>query len=88
MDTNTSTLEQLTALASKQLGLAAEQIGAATSFTELGLDSLSLVDFMFAVEDHYRLSIDHDAALAQPTLAGLAVLVDRLLAERKPAEAL
>ncbi|MCH7343203.1 acyl carrier protein [Pelomonas sp. CA6] len=75
-----TTLEQLRQIASTQLGVPPEQIQAETSFTELGLDSLMLVDFMFAIEDHYRINIDHDQAMLNPTLVGLAGLVDRLVA--------
>ena len=49
-----------------------------TPFTALGLDSLGLVDMMFQVEDLYHVSIDHDEAMADPTLQGLARLVVRL----------
>jgi acyl carrier protein len=49
-----------------------------TPFTAMGLDSLGLVDFMFQVEDLYHVRIEHDEAMAEPTLAGLARLVARL----------
>jgi acyl carrier protein len=49
-----------------------------TPFTAMGLDSLGLVDFMFQVEDLYHVRIEHDEAMADPTLAGLARLVARL----------
>lgn len=51
------------------------------AFTALGLDSLGLVDFMFQVEDRFHVSIDYDRAMAEPTLDGLARLVDRLRGE-------
>ncbi len=34
---------------------------------------------MFTVEDHFHVNIEHDRALANPTLSGLATLVDELL---------
>ncbi|WP_369294344.1 acyl carrier protein [Klebsiella pneumoniae] len=46
------------------------------------MDSLGLVDFMFTVEDHFKVNIEHDRALQNPTLAGLATLVDELLAAK------
>lgn len=82
-----NTLEQLGQLAAKQLGLAPEQIASGASFADMGLDSLMLVDFMFAVEDAYGIVIDHEKAMAQPTLAGLAALVDELRSQRKLAAA-
>jgi len=80
-----STLEQLTVMASQQLGTEDTAVDVHTGFTDLGLDSLMLVDFMFQVEDHFDIRIDHDRALEQPTLAGLARLVDALMAQRPTA---
>jgi acyl carrier protein len=74
-----NTLEQLRRLACTELGIANDQLDLHASFAELGLDSLMLVDFMFTVEDHFHIQIDHDRAMATPTLAGLAELVDSLL---------
>jgi acyl carrier protein len=79
-----TTLEQLFQMARKELDLQDEKIDAQASFTDLGLDSLMLVDFLFSVEDRYGIEIDHDRVLAKPTLAGLAALVDDLVAERRP----
>ncbi len=75
-----NTLESLRQLASRELGIEEAQLDSHASFADLGLDSLMLVDFMFAVEDHYVIQIDHDAAMKTPTVAGLAALVDELLA--------
>lgn len=82
-----TTLEQLRALVVQHLGLEARQLDDALPFAELGLDSLTLVDFMFAVEDHYLINIDHDQAMAEPTLQGLARLVDQLRAAKTAAPA-
>ncbi|MFG6467463.1 acyl carrier protein [Roseateles sp. BYS87W] len=75
-----TTLEQLCALAQRELGTDDLSAKLDTPFAELGLDSLGLVDFMFSVEDHFHVSIEHDRALQQPTLQGLATLVDELRA--------
>ncbi|HEY1131370.1 MAG TPA: acyl carrier protein [Roseateles sp.] len=77
-----STLEELCILAQRELGTEALNGKVETPFVELGLDSLGLVDFMFTVEDHFHISIEHDRALQQPTLAGLAALVDELIAAK------
>ncbi|WP_422018517.1 acyl carrier protein [Roseateles sp.] len=79
-----STLDQLCAIAQRELGAESLADKTATPFVELGLDSLGLVDFMFTVEDHFHVSIEHDRALQNPTLAGLATLVDELLAAAQP----
>ena len=70
-----NTLEELRQLACHDLGMSADDLKNDVTFAELGLDSLMLVDFMFAVEDKF-----HIAAMKQPTIAGLAALVDALLA--------
>ncbi len=74
-----NTLEQLCTLAQRELGGEGLTDKVDTPFAELGLDSLGLVDFMFTVEDHFHVNIEHDRALANPTLSGLATLVDELL---------
>lgn len=74
-----NTLEQLCSIAQRELGAEALSDKVDTPFAELGLDSLGLVDFMFTVEDHFHVNIEHDRALQTPTLAGLATLVDELL---------
>lgn len=77
-----TTLDQLCTIAQRELGAEALSDKVDTPFAELGLDSLGLVDFMFTVEDHFHVSIEHDRALAHPTLTGLAALVDELLAAK------
>lgn len=81
-----NTLERLCALGERELGSGALADKAGVPFTELGLDSLGLVDFIFTVEDSFQVRIDHDRVLQTPTLAGLAVLVDELLADGASAQ--
>lgn len=83
-----NSLEQLCTIAQRELGADTLTDKVDTPFSELGLDSLSLVDFMFTVEDHFHVNIEHDRALQNPTLTGLAALVDELLAAKaEPAAA-
>ena len=77
-----NTLDQLCAIAQREHGAEALTDKVNTPFSELGMDSLGLVDFMFTVEDHFKVNIEHDRALQNPTLAGLATLVDELLAAK------
>jgi len=81
---SSNTLEQLCTIAQRELGAEALTEKVDTPFLELGMDSLGLVDFMFTVEDHFHINIEHDRALQNPTLAGLATLVDELLAAKAP----
>lgn len=77
-----NTLDQLCSIAQRELGAEALNDKVDTPFSELDMDSLGLVDFMFTVEDHFHVSIEHDRALQNPTLTGLAALVDELLAAK------
>lgn len=80
-----NTLDQLCQIAQRELGVETLSAQVDTPFAELGLDSLGLVDFMFTVEDHFHINIEHDRALQTPTLTGLAGLVDELLAAKAAA---
>jgi acyl carrier protein len=75
-----STIEALRQLMNQEFGLDAAAIEADTSFPDLGMDSLTMVDFIFKVEDAFGVSIDFDAAQQEPTLAGFARLIDTLRA--------
>jgi acyl carrier protein len=78
----TTTLERLYAIAERELAVESLADKVDTPFAELGIDSLGLVDFMFTVEDELHVNIEHDRAMRTPTLAGLAGLVDELLAAK------
>jgi acyl carrier protein len=80
-----NTLDQLRQLACHELGMAEDELKNEVTFAELGLDSLMLVDFMFAVEDKFHIEIDHDTAMKQPTIVGLAAIVDTQLAAKADA---
>ncbi|WP_260602730.1 acyl carrier protein [Variovorax sp. MHTC-1] len=41
-----------------------------------GFDSMTLVEFVFAIEDHFPISIADDETNSVDTLAGLAAVVD------------
>ena len=77
-----NTLDQLRQLACHELGMTDDELKNDVTFAELGLDSLMLVDFMFAVEDKFHIEIDHDTAMKQPTIVGLAAIVDAQLAAK------
>ncbi|WP_431265077.1 acyl carrier protein [Roseateles chitinivorans] len=80
-----NTLDQLRQLACHELGMNDDELKNDVTFAELGLDSLMLVDFMFAVEDKFHIEIDHDTAMKQPTIVGLAAIVDSQLAAKADA---
>ena len=76
-----SSLKELQDLIQEKYGLDAAALDPHASMRDKGFDSLALVEFVFAVEDHFKISMpDRDTEL--DTLAELAAVVDRLLAER------
>ncbi|KPF70010.1 hypothetical protein IP84_03905 [beta proteobacterium AAP99] len=75
-----NTLQSIRDLITQEFGLPADAVKDDTPFAEMGMDSLTMVDFIFKVEDAFSVNIDFDAAQQDPTLAGFARLVDRLRA--------
>ncbi|MCZ8235673.1 MAG: acyl carrier protein [Inhella sp.] len=74
-----SSLKELQELIHEKYGLAPEALEPNASMRASGIDSLALVEFIFAVEDKYGISIpDNNPNL--DTLAELADVVDRLRA--------
>lgn len=75
-----STLQAIRELIAQEFGLAADAVKDDTPFAEMGMDSLTMVDFIFKVEDAFGVNIDFDAAQQDPTLGGFARMVDGLRA--------
>jgi acyl carrier protein len=79
-----SSLKELQDLIHEKYGIAPSDLDPNASIREKGLDSLALVEFLFAVEDHFHISMP-DADSNVDTLADLAVVVDRVRAAKAPA---
>ena len=76
-----SSLKALQDLIHEKYGIAPATLDPHASIRGTGLDSLALVEFLFAVEDHFGISLpDQPAEL--DTLAELATLVDTLRASQ------
>ena len=79
-----SSLKELQDLIHEKYGIDPSELDPNASMREKGLDSLSLVEFLFAVEDHFHVNLpDVDSGI--DTLAELAVLVDKIRAAKTPA---
>jgi acyl carrier protein len=62
-----------------------ERIEPSTALQTLGLDSLSLMEFVFAIEDHFALRIPEerlDPRQTELTLADLCGALDEAIAQR------
>ena len=76
-----STLSELQALLKDKYDVDATTVAPDTAMQEGGLDSLAIAEFMFAVEDHFGITLPDDDPNIN-TLAQLADLVDRVKATK------
>ncbi len=76
-----SSLKQLQDLIQDKFGIEESVLSPNASMREKGVDSLALVEFIFAIEDHFGISMsDEDSNI--DTLAQLSAVVDKLVAEK------
>ena len=80
-----SSLPEMQKLIQEKYGIDPATLDPDQSMRDKGLDSLALVEFLFAVEDHFKIDMS-GADQSTDTLAGLAALVDRMLAEKATAK--
>ena len=79
-----SSLPELQKLIQEKYGIDPATLDPGESMRNKGLDSLALVEFLFTVEDHFHIDMP-DTDTNVDTLAGLAAIVDKVLAEKTPA---
>ncbi|MDP9899669.1 acyl carrier protein [Variovorax ginsengisoli] len=68
---NSPTFNSIAAILQSEFHLEASQIHADAALIDLGLDSLALMEFVFAVEDAFRLRIPEDRL--DPREAGITL---------------
>lgn len=78
MEDRKSSLQELQDLIHKKYGLEPSALPPDSPMSEHGIDSLALVEFLFDVEDHFKVSLEGHGEIN--TLAGLARLIDELRA--------
>jgi len=76
-----SSLKELQDLIHEKYGIDPATLDPHASMREKGLDSLALVEFLFAVEDHFHINMP-DADSNVDTLAQLAEVVDKVRAAK------
>lgn len=76
------TLETITQAAAGQFGLDPNAIGPDKPVTEYGVDSLGLIELLFALEERFNVRFGGSPEKAPRTLRELAALVDHLRGER------
>ena len=83
-----TTQAKVIAILSQHSGVRAEEIGAGTEVASLGLDSLGLVETIFALEERFGISIpfnantpEEDSGFDLTTVAGIVSGVEALQAQ-------
>jgi acyl carrier protein len=74
MDTTTA----IETLAMERLNVSPERLRSATTFDEAGIDSLSAIDLIFAIEAHFEIYIDADELIGVNSLSDLIAIVNVL----------
>ena len=75
-----SSLQDLQDLIHKKYGIEPSALDPDASMREHGIDSLAMVEVLFEVEDHFKVSLSGHADI--DTLSGLARLIDGMRAEQ------
>jgi acyl carrier protein len=83
------TFEKVKALMVKEFEIPADSITPATELTSLGVDSLAALEFVFALEDAFGVTMGTDTDLRGGKVQDVVAAVDAALAEqsRLPAAA-
>jgi len=82
---NSSTFDAIAAVLVEQFKVEASAVGPHVALDQLGLDSLALMEFVFAVEDRFDVRIPEsrlDPRQAGVTLEQLASLLDEAIAAK------
>jgi acyl carrier protein len=85
--TSVDTLSRLLAILKKEYRTDTSQFSGQTTLADTGLDSLSLTDLLFEIEDVFEIKLDDLSPDQMPAqLSGLVALIDRQIAA-KPTQA-
>jgi acyl carrier protein len=87
---NSSTFDAISAVLVEQFKVDSSAVGPQVALDQLGLDSLALMEFVFAVEDRFDVRIPEsrlDPRQAGVTLEQLALLIDEAVAVRPGSDA-
>lgn len=80
-------MTKIQSMLEKQFGFTPEQLAPEQALADLGVESLSMVEFMFDLENEFSIDLSGSNSLGVPrTVAELAVLVEAALAEKAAAK--
>ncbi len=82
-----NTLETLQEILDKDYRVPREKVVPDAVLTTLGLDSLSVLELMFKIEDQFHVKIADDTPTNLVTVSDVVGFIDGLLADRVPTSA-
>ena len=80
-----STLHTIQQMIVEQFELNIDDLVPDATLESLGLDSLSVIEFMFNIEDKYHIKMANELLENIKTLQDVVSIVDKLIAEQHPA---
>ena len=80
-----STLQTIQRMMAEQFELEEDKLTPDAELESLGLDSLSVIEFMFNIEDEFNIKLP-DERVELKTIQDIAGVVDRLVAEQQSAK--
>ncbi len=75
-----SSLQTIQRMMAEQFDLKLEDLGPDTQLESLGLDSLSVIEFMFSLEDELNIKIANDRVEDFKTVGDVANIIDKIIA--------
>lgn len=80
-----SVSERLMQMAARRSGLDTQAIDPQAPFSELGIDSLSLAELLFDIDDAFGVDVDNNKLANLRCVNDLVALIEREIAARDPA---
>ncbi|HMC12823.1 MAG TPA: acyl carrier protein [Gallionellaceae bacterium] len=77
-----SSLETIQRMMVEQFDLKPEVLTPEAQLENLGVDSLSVIEFMFSIEDEFKIKLP-DERVEIKTVQDIATIVDRIVAKQK-----
>lgn len=78
-----SSLQTIQRMMAEQFDLKLEDLSPDAQLDSLGLDSLSVIEFMFTLEDELNIKITNDRVEDFKTVGDVADIIDKIIATQK-----
>ena len=85
-----TTLDAVREILHRNFDIPIDALQSDAKLDELAIDSLAVIEVMFAVEDRFKITVPSEPASVQgklTTIGDLVAYIDRLIAEQHPAAA-